>query len=81
VLHVRLPDLESLEAISQDEDARRFFLKLAALSRSGGMEPFLATLAADEDVDESTKAKLAELARDEDLLLMIEKYLRRDRLL
>ena len=74
-------DLESFEAISQDELARRVVLKLAAISRAGRMEPFLEQLAADRDVDEETKEKLAELGRDESLLLAVEDYLcRTDRL-
>jgi hypothetical protein len=72
-----LHDLESLEAISQDADTRRIFLRMAALSRAGRMEPFLAQLAADDEVDEETKLKLAELGRDETLLLTVEDYLRR----
>jgi hypothetical protein len=74
---VRLKDIESLEAISQDEYARRVFLKLAAISRAGGMEPFLAQLFADDDLDAETKAKVSELGRDESLLLAIEEYLQR----
>jgi hypothetical protein len=70
-------DLESLEAISQDELARRVVLKLAALQRAGRIEPFLAQLAADADVDDETKEKLAELGRDEGLLLAVEDYLQR----
>jgi len=74
-------DLESLEAISQDELARRVVLKLAAISRAGRMEPFLAQLSADGDVDDETKEKLAELGRDEGLLLAVEDYLQRTNLL
>jgi hypothetical protein len=70
-------DIESLEAISQDDLARRVVLKLAALQRAGRIEPFLAQLAADSDVDEETKQKLAELGRDEGLLLAVEDYLQR----
>jgi hypothetical protein len=76
-----LREIESFEAISQDELARRVVLKLAAISRAGRMEPFLEQLAADGDVDEETKEKLAELGRDESLLLAVEDYLcRTDRL-
>jgi len=76
-----LRDIESFEAISQDELARRVVLKLAAISRAGRMEPFLEQLAADGDVDQETKEKLAELGRDESLLLAVEDYLQRtDRL-
>jgi hypothetical protein len=76
-----LRDIEPLEAICRDEHLRRLFLKLAVVSRSGRMESFLAQLAADGDVDEETKLKVAELGRDEPLLLAVEEYLRRtDRL-
>jgi len=70
-----LQDLESLEAICQDEETRQIFLRMAALSRAGRMEPFLAQLADDDEVDEETKLKLAELGRDETLLLTVEDYL------
>jgi len=70
-----LPDLESLEAISQDEETRTIFLRMAALSRAGRIEPFLAQLAADEEVDEETKVKLAEICRDRSLLFTVEDYL------
>lgn len=72
-----LDDLESLEAISQDEETRQIFLRMAALSRAGRIEPFLAQLAADDEVDEETKLKIAELGRDRTLLLTVEDYLRR----
>jgi hypothetical protein len=48
---------------------------MAALSRAGRIEPFLAQLAADEEVDEETKAKLAEICRDRSLLFTVEDYL------
>ena len=44
---------------------------------AGRLEPFLAQLAADSDVDDETKEKLAELGRDESLLLAVEDYLQR----
>lgn len=71
-----LPDLESLEAISQDEDARRIFLKMAALSQAGKMPVFLAELAGDDEVDDAMKGTLAELASDRAFLLAVEDYLR-----
>jgi hypothetical protein len=70
-----LREMESFEAISQDELARRVVLKLAAISRAGRIEPFLAQLAADRDIDDETKEKLTELGRDESLLLAVEDYL------
>ena len=78
---LHMSNLESLEAISQDDLARRVVLKLAAIRRAGRLQPFLAQLAADSEVDDETKEKLAELGRDEGLLLAVEDYLRRtDRL-
>ena len=72
-----LHDLESLEAISQDDDARRIFLRMAAMSRAGTMGSFLTELARDPDLDEDTKGKLTELATEPAFLLAVEDYLRR----
>lgn len=72
-----LQDLESLEAIRQDDDARRIFLRMAAMQQSGQMGSFLTELADDEDLDEETKGTLTELARDSAFLLAFEDYLRR----
>lgn len=72
-----LQDLESLEAISQDDDTRRIFLKMAAMSQAGTTSHFLAELASDDEVDEDTKGSLAELARDSTFLFAVEDYLRR----
>jgi hypothetical protein len=76
MLDLWLQDLESLEAISQDADARRIFLKMAALSRAGRMGNFLTELQSDDEVDDHTKSTLAELAQDEGFLLAVEEYLR-----
>jgi hypothetical protein len=72
-----LQDLESLEAISQDADAKRIFLRMAALSREGQMGDFLNELADDDDLDEETKGTLCELARDSTFLLAVEDYVQR----
>jgi hypothetical protein len=72
-----LQDLESLEAISQDDDAKRIFLRMAAMSQSGQMTSFLTELAKDADLDEETKGTLAELARDDTFLLAVEDYLQK----
>jgi hypothetical protein len=69
-------DLEWLEAISQDEDARALFLRMAALSQEGRLEPFLTELDADGELDEHTKGTVAELARDQAFLLAVADYLR-----
>ena len=72
-----LQDLESLEAITRSEDARKIFLKMAALSRTGGTPGFLAELEHDPELDETTKGHVAELAQDRSFLVAVEEYLRR----
>jgi hypothetical protein len=72
-----LQDLESLEAISQDDDAKRIFLRMAAMSQTGQMTSFLTELAKDDDLDEETKGTLTELANDNTFLLAVEDYLQR----
>ena len=69
-------DIEWLEAISQDEDARALFLRMAALSQEGRLEPFLTALARDDELDEKTKGTVAELAGDTAFLLAVAEYLR-----
>jgi hypothetical protein len=69
------PDLESLEAISQDAEAKRIFLRMAALSRDGQMGSFLTELARDDELDDETKGTLRELAEDDSFLLAVEDYL------
>jgi hypothetical protein len=76
-----LQDIESLEAISQDDETRALFLRMAELSKAGRLEPFLVELAHDDDIDEYTKGTLAELAQDESFLLAVEDYCHRTRLL
>jgi hypothetical protein len=72
-----LQDLESLEAISQDDDAKRIFLRMAAISQTGGMSTFLTELAEDGDLDDETKGTLTELANDNTFLLAVEDYLQK----
>jgi len=72
-----MEDLESLEAISQDDDARRIFLRMAAMSQTGNLGNFLVELAHDDDIDDATKGTLTELASDRSFLLAVEDYLRR----
>jgi hypothetical protein len=72
-----LQDLESLEAISQDDDARRIFLRMAAMSHAGSLPIFIAEVAHDQELDDTTKGHLTELAQDEAFLLAVEEYLRR----
>ena len=72
-----LHDLESLEAISQDADAKKIFLRMAAMSQTGQMGSFLNELAEDSDLDDETKGTLRELANDNSFLLAVEEYLQR----
>jgi hypothetical protein len=81
MLGLWLNDLESLEAISQDDEARRIFLRMAALSREGQMGSFLNEIAEDADLDEETKGTLRELAEDNTFLLAVEDYVSRTRVL
>lgn len=71
-----LHDLESLEAISQNDHARRLFLRMAAMSRAGTMNNFLDQIAFDDELDEDTKGTLQELASNHGFLLAVEDYLR-----
>jgi hypothetical protein len=69
-------DIEWLEGISRDPDARELFLRMAALSQEGRLQPFLDELRQDSELDEQTKISVAELARDEAFLLTVADYLR-----
>jgi hypothetical protein len=72
-----LHDLESLEAISQDGEARRIFLRMSAMSQAGKMGSFLSELADDDELDDETKGTLRELASDNAFLLVVEDYVQR----
>jgi len=74
-----LTDIESLEAISQDDQTRALVLRLAALSKAGTLDGFLAELRRDAGVDAATRAEFEQLAEDESFLLAVEDYLRRTR--
>jgi hypothetical protein len=81
MLGLWLNDMESLEAICRDDEAKRIFLRMAAMSRDGNMGNFLSELARDKDLDDETKGTLKELAEDNTFLLVIEDYLSRTRVL
>ncbi len=74
MLGLWLRDLESLEEISQNESAKRIFLRMAELQRAGRIKHFLVELADDPEVDDDTKGTLTELAQDVDFLLAVEDY-------
>lgn len=69
-------DIESLEAINQDELVRQLILRMAGLARGGGLPGFLAAVGEDTELDAQTKATVLELARDETFLLACEDYMR-----
>ena len=72
-----LHDLESLEAISQDHLTRDLFLKMASLSQENRLQPFLFELQHDDDLDDSTKGMLTEIAGDPSFLLAVEDYVKK----
>jgi hypothetical protein len=73
-------DLESLEEISQNDDAKRIFLRMAALSQNGRLPQFLTELNYDPGIDEEIKGTITELASNQLFLLAVEDYLRRTQL-
>jgi hypothetical protein len=70
-------DLESLEAISQDDLTRNLFLKMASLSQSDRLQPFLFELEQDDELDDATKGMLSEIAEDPTFLLAVEDYVQK----
>jgi hypothetical protein len=79
MLSLWLQDLESLEAISQDDDARQIFLRMAAMSQTGRTNSLVTEIARDDDLDDEMKGTLTELARDRSFLLAFEDYLEQTR--
>lgn len=74
-----LHDIESLETISQDDETRSLFLRMAQLSQNGRLAPFLRELESDRELDAETKESLAEIAADGRFLHALEDYIRRTR--
>jgi hypothetical protein len=74
-------DLESLEAISQDDITRDLVLRMSAMSQDGSLGPFLFELSRDSELDDMTKSTLAEIAEDPEFLLAVEDYLHRTEIL
>ena len=71
-----MQDIESLEAVNQDELVRQLVLRMAGLARGGRLPGFLAAVGEDTELDAETKATVLELARDEAFLLACEDYMR-----
>jgi hypothetical protein len=76
-----IDDLESLEAISQDAEARKIFSRMAAMSQEGRLGTFLVELAGTPELDDFTKGTLSEIARGEAFLLVVDDYLHRTQVL
>jgi hypothetical protein len=76
-----LRDIESLEAVTQDEQTRALCLRMAAMTQAGTLGPFLARLRGDDELDDLTKGTIAEIAEDASFLLAVEDYVRRTRVL
>ena len=74
-------NLESFEAINQDDVTRDLVLRMSALSQAGKLGPFLFELAHDADLDDMTKGTVAEIANDPEFLLAVEDYLQRTEIL
>ncbi|MBA2568566.1 MAG: hypothetical protein H0V11_04385 [Actinobacteria bacterium] len=74
-------DFESLEASSQDDDTRRLFLRMAALSQDGRLASLLSELAHDDELDDELKGTLDVIAGDESFLLVVQEYIRRTQVL
>jgi hypothetical protein len=72
-----LEDIEAFEAISQDAETRRIFLRMSALSKGGSIPSFLEELSRERGLDDETKGHLLEIASDRTFLLAVEEYMRR----
>lgn len=71
---VRPDDLEALESVSQNAEARDLFLRMAHLSRAGELNRFLSELSQSEEIDPETKAVFAEVAQDRTFLSALDEY-------
>ena len=73
--HQLRENLESFEAIRQDDVTCDLVLRMSALSQAVKLGPFLFELAHDAELDDLTKGTLVEIANDESFLLAVEDYL------
>jgi hypothetical protein len=79
VIPVRPDDLEALETVSQNVEARDLFLRMAHLSGVGELNRFLFELEETEELDAETKAVFAEVAQDRTFLSALDDYVHRTR--
>jgi hypothetical protein len=80
MLDRRLQELESLEAINQDAEAREVVVRIGGLARGGRLGRFIHVVNADPELDEHTRAWVLGLA-NESFLLAADEYLSRCRTL
>ena len=73
-------DLEALETVSQNEAVLDLFLRMARISRGGGMNRFLLELVESNGIDAETKAAFAEIASNREFLLALDDYVHRTRI-
>lgn len=73
-------DIEALETVSQNEAALGLFLRVAELSREGGLNRFLRELVENDELDAETKAAFAEVATNRAFLLALDDYVHRTRI-
>ena len=69
-------DIESLQAVNQDELVRQVVLRMAGAARDGRLPGFVAAVGADAELDAETKTTVLELARGETFLLACEDSMR-----
>ncbi len=74
-------DIEALETVSQNEVALGLFLRVAQLSREGGLNRFLRELVENDELDAETKAAFAEVATNREFLLALDQYVHSTRVL
>jgi hypothetical protein len=74
-------DLEALETVSQNEAVLELFLRMARISRGGGLSHFLLELVESKGIDAETKAAFAEVASNREFLLALDDYVHRTRII
>jgi hypothetical protein len=74
-------DLEALETVSQNAEARDVFLRMAHLNGEGQLVRFLLELSESDEIDPETKAVFAEVAQDGTFLRALDEYVYRTRIL
>jgi hypothetical protein len=74
---VWLEDIESFEALCQDEEAKLVVLRLARMAQAGKVSRFLTQVALEPGLDDDLLASVTELALDSSFLLAVEDYVHR----